>query len=668
MAKLKSIKIKLSLSFGVLLLLVCIGFGVITYMESSSTLSDKINESLIQLTNEATKIVQGKINLQINTLEVLAETESIRLDTLTLDEKLNLLKKEVERSDHLFMGISDTAGNSKNTNGDVISIANRDYFKNAVSGKNSVTDPIASNIDGSIIVVYAVPIRDGDTVKGVLFAGRDGNELSDITDKINFGEHGEAFMLNNKGTTIAHANRDLVLKMDNDLENVLSNPGLQSIVELEQKMVDGKEGIGEYTYNGITKYMAFTPVEGTNWSLALTSPKSEAMAKINELTKVLVVASVISVVIGLVFTILIASSISKPIKMTADYMKILATGDFTHEVPAKILKTRDEIGSLANSVHTMRKSVGSLIRDVVDESTNVSQMLTEIGHEIEQLDKSIEEITATTEELSASTEETASSTEEMNVTSSEIENAIQSVANKSQEGAITATNMNDMAEEMKKNAISSKRSTIEIYEKTKNSMENAIEQSKSVNQINELSDAILDIASQTNLLALNAAIEAARAGEAGKGFAVVADEIRNLATNSKNTVARIQEVTKLILLAVNNLSSSSHEIMNFIDTKVLKDYDTLVSSSEQYSQNSANINDMVTNFSAASEEILVSIQNMASALNEVASASTEGAQGASNIAQGASFIAQMSSGVSKLSETAKEKSNTLLESVLKLKV
>ena len=199
-------------------------------------------------------------------------------------------------------------------------------------------------------------------------------------------------------------------------------------------------------------------------------------------------------------------------------------------------------------------------------------------------------------------------------------------------------------------------------------LQEAIEQSKTVEQINELADGILTITSQTNLLALNAAIEAARAGEAGKGFAVVADEIRNLAENSKDMVTRIQEVTNTILEAVNNLSYSSGQILEFIDQKVLSDYDTLVESSNKYSENSLKIDKMVTDFGSTSEELFASVQNMTKAIDEIASSTNEGAQGATDIAQDVEDIVNKSNEVINLSKSAEEKSNMLIKIISQFKI
>jgi len=167
---------------------------------------------------------------------------------------------------------------------------------------------------------------------------------------------------------------------------------------------------------------------------------------------------------------------------------------------------------------------------------------------------------------------------------------------------------------------------------------------------------------------LNAAIEAARAGESGKGFAVVADEIRKLAEESKTSVSRIQEVTIEVLSVVNALSSSSMEIMDFIDQKVLGDYESLVQTSERYNDLSKVINDIVTEFSSTSEELLASIHNMVHAITQISSSASEEAIGITNIAEKAENIVNMTENVVNLANSSNEKSKSLVNIVKQFKI
>ncbi len=666
--QLKSIKTKLLLLFGILLLAMCLGIGLVSYLSSYEALSQNIDESLLQLSSEASKVVEARIHTQLNALEALAGSEELKSSSVTTEEKMHILQDEVERSSHLRISLADANGNAQLTNGETAQIADRDYFKAALSGESFVSDPIISKIDGSIILCYAVPIKEGDRVTGVLTAIRDGNELSELVNDISFGSAGEAFMINNTGTVIAHKNSDLVMEMYNASEELQKDPDLQMLVDLEKKMINKEAGVGEYNYNGETKYMGFSPIDGTNWSLAVTAPEAEVMEKVDALGKSIIIISVCFLLASVAATFIIASGISRPLKAVSDYLKVIAKGDFSNNVPPKLMKMKDETGILANAMDTMQQSVKQIIAEVIQESTTVSQMLHNINTEMDVLNQSIENISATTEELSSGTEETASSTEEMSATSEEIEKAAESIAVKAQEGAAAIGNISESAVLMKQNAIASRESAVAIYSKTKGDLQQAIEQSKAVDQIYELAEANLAITSQTNLLALNAAIEAARAGEAGKGFAVVADEIRKLAEDSRSTVARIQEVTNVIVEAVENLSVNSGNILEFIDKQVLSDYEKLVDSSGESSKNASGMGDIITDFSATSQQLLASMQNMAKAIGEIAGASNEGAQGAGNIANEAAVVTRMSNAVINMAVSANEKSKQLLKAVSQFKV
>lgn len=665
--KFKSISKQITLLFGMLMFVICASLGISAYFSAHNALKANIDENLLEIARADAKIISEKVDSQLNALEALANSPWIKSKDLTTKEKLDLLKGELERSGYLDILIADPNGNALSAFGNSFNIREREFFIKALSGERAVSDPMVSKTDGSLIVVFGVPIKEGNTVIGVLAANRDGNELTNLAAEMQYGSQ-EVFMINNKSTMISNKDQSLVLEMFNIFEQYESTPELEGLYKLAKKMTERQMGVGEYTFFGVTKYMGYSPIEGTNWSLGVTAPKSVIMAKVTDLNKTMVTLSAVFILIGIALTLLIARNISRPIKETTEYLNLIATGDFTGNISEKLLSRRDELGSLADSLAKMQNSMREMMKAVLDESSIVSGMLATINDHMYTLNESIEEISATAEELSAGTEETTASAEEMNATSLELEKAVESIALKAQEGVTTVSKVNSISENIKMVAINSKQEALDIYSKSKTNLQSAIEQTKAVEQIHELSNTILEITAKTNLLSLNAAIEAARAGESGKGFAVVADEIRKLAEESKTSVSRIQEVTIEVLSVVNALSSSSMEIMDFIDQKVLGDYESLVQTSERYNDLSKVINDIVTEFSSTSEELLASIHNMVHAITQISSSASEEAIGITNIAEKAENIVNMTENVVNLANSSNEKSKSLVNIVKQFKI
>ena len=374
------------------------------------------------------------------------------------------------------------------------------------------------------------------------------------------------------------------------------------------------------------------------------------------------IAVVMEVILILVLTLIIAS-IVKPLKKSLTHINEIAQGDFSKEFEQDLLKRKDDFGQLADSLEKMRSEMKELIGEVKSEALEITGMVQEIDTSLQALDDQIENVSATTEELAAGMEETAASSEEMNAMSHEIESAAKSIAERSQDGANEADEIRERAVKIKKDTDENDRRTRSIHEEINESLTKALEDIKVVDQINVLAKSIMDITGQTNLLALNASIEAARAGEAGKGFAVVADEIRVLAEQSKAAVAHIQEVTVNVTAAVENLANDAERLLEFVGNDVVESLGGFAEMANSYNSDAANVDSLVTDFSASSEQLLASINGVMDAISDVSKTATEGATGTTDIAEKVGNVVQEAEAIKQKAETTYHSAEKLQKNV-----
>lgn len=374
------------------------------------------------------------------------------------------------------------------------------------------------------------------------------------------------------------------------------------------------------------------------------------------------IAVVMEVLLISVLT-LITISIVKPLKKSLAHIEEIAQGDFSKEFEQDLLKRKDDFGQLADSLEKMRSEMNELIGEVKSEALEITGMVQEIDTSLQALDDQIENVSATTEELAAGMEETAASSEEINAMSHEIESAAKSIAERSQDGANEADEIRERAVKIKKDTDENDRRTRSIHEEINESLTKALDDIKVVDQINVLAKSIMDITGQTNLLALNASIEAARAGEAGKGFAVVADEIRVLAEQSKAAVAHIQEVTVNVTAAVENLANDAERLLEFVGNDVVESLGGFAEMANSYNSDAANVDSLVTDFSASSEQLLASINGVMDAISDVSKTATEGATGTTDIAEKVGIVVQETEAIKQKAETTYHSAEKLQKNV-----
>lgn len=389
-----------------------------------------------------------------------------------------------------------------------------------------------------------------------------------------------------------------------------------------------------------------------------------AFAKSIKISTVLVV---LATVMAIVLTFVITRSIVNPLRKAIERLNAFSNGDFSGEVDRDYMSRKDEIGEIATGLYKVQSSMTELLKNIIEESSKIKVVVDNNVENITVLNEDIESVAATTQELSAGMEETAASAEEMSATSQEIERVSKSIAEKAEEGAGAANEINTRAIEIKNDVMSAMSKSENIFNSTKEKLENAIEGAKVVEQINILSDSIMAITAQTNLLALNAAIEAARAGEVGRGFTVVAEEIRKLAEESKDTVTEISKVTEKVVVSVKELSDSSMGLLKFMLEDVGEDYDKMIVVAEKYKEDAEFVNNLVSNFSESSEELFESVKDMIRTIDGVAGAANEGASGTLNIVNKVSDITEKSISIKEEIEKSEETVKILNEQVSKFK-
>ena len=345
----------------------------------------------------------------------------------------------------------------------------------------------------------------------------------------------------------------------------------------------------------------------------------------------MIAACVVMLIIVAILIAMISRDITKSLKKIKEQFDIIAGGNFARKMQEPMLKRKDDFGQLANELEKMRESVRSLLAQVKIEAANIDTVVESIDSHVFNLNGEIEDVSATTEQLAASTQETAASAEQINGMTQQIEEAAREIAIRAQDGATEAEEIHQRATQTKDETVANRMKVKQMLSEIRQGLEKALEDAKVVEQIGVLADSILAITGQTNLLALNASIEAARAGEAGKGFAVVAEEIRVLAEQSKDAVANIQAVTENVNHAVRNLTSDSNRLLDFVDTDIVESFNNFEKMADDYNLDAAKINDLVSDFSATSEELVASITNITQAIDGISSASNDSAAGTTNI-------------------------------------
>ena len=340
----------------------------------------------------------------------------------------------------------------------------------------------------------------------------------------------------------------------------------------------------------------------------------------------------IFVIVVLVSVHLIVTPVKKSSKELGDMVDEVnnAAADLTKRIS---VNQKDEIGSLVEGVNTFIEALQNVIAGIRDSSVHLNSAFAAVTDSVTSVNGNATDISAVMEELSATMEEVSATLANVNERVERAGQGMDRISEQSEHILHYASEMQDRATQLENTAVTNKDTTSTMIQEILSTLQQAIENSKSVAEVNALTDEILNISSQTNLLALNASIEAARAGEAGKGFAVVADEIRVLADSSRETAGNIQQINAKVVTAVEELVKNSENIVTYINENVLKDYDGFVDSGHKYRADADYINEVMTSFTDSVDHLRQTMNEVVENVNDVSSAVEQGAEGVANAAE-----------------------------------
>lgn len=390
----------------------------------------------------------------------------------------------------------------------------------------------------------------------------------------------------------------------------------------------------------ITSYVPLLDYSGNVvGALGVDYDASGFQAELENLRTLILLIVLLGCTVSLVVLYVATGRIVKSIKQVNDKLDELihSNGDLTQTLS---VRTGDEMEVMGGLINGLLAYIRDIMLNVSGNSATLTDASISMFRGMIEAKEGIVDVSATMEEMNAAIEETSASVEHVTESVSVMNEAISDMAVNAKKGAEYTTGINKKAQEIKANAVREQSEAKVQSKEMAERAEEAMERSKAASEIEVLTGNILEIAEETNLLALNASIEAARAGEAGRGFAVVAGEIGKLAQNSANAAAKIQEVSKTVMEAVEALSAETGNMVNFIETTAMGGYDKLMETCEEYQQDAANLQATMMNFEEQATSIQNTIAEVDDAIHAVDSAMDDNAKGVSGVTETVSGLTQ----------------------------
>lgn len=489
------------------------------------------------------------------------------------------------------------------------------YQQAAATGAGSVivTDPYWDVLTNQMCTTIASPIYIEGELCAVIGLDVTLATVTDLTASIDFADGVYGFLVDSNGKYIAHRNKDYEPSEESALAVSDIMPGLEELLKGQ-----GQKVIELTDYDDSQCYFAVAGIDGCGWNMGVVVPTANVS---QSLFTMIMVTAVIALVIILLVAVIMTGMIGR-LLAPIQTLKQFASGDFSENaiiekgIPKRY---KDETEQIRTATTEVKQQIRGIILNTKREAGSIGTIAEDTSSKMMELTNDISGIADASVQVLEQTTRAKELAESIKRNGEELSGVVESVAGKAGKAAEQSADIVERAGMQHQNSKDSSKEAVTLYQETKDELEQAITDSQRVQEIDTLTEEILSISSQTNLLALNASIEAARAGEAGKGFAVVADEIRQLADHSKEAVDKIRKVTESVMDNVTFLAESSRKLLEFMNGKVMRDYEAMTKLAGMYEKDAAFYSDISIDLEVASEEMSASILEINESIASIAS-------------------------------------------------
>ncbi len=549
-------------------------------------------------------------------------------------------------NDHLGDGndiiVEDATGQQiVRTSGNLVNVGDRDFFKEAMTGKEVISDVLISRATGLKVVILAIPIKDKEDneVIGVVQKSYDLSFLHEfLAGTADASEGEESFIVDKKGDLIAHSGYEI--KPDDEAQNFGSS----------KFMTEGKDS-GMYIGNHANgkQIIGYKKDSQTGWTVVTSFDFDKTISSARNSAISTVIIGVVMLIIAIFISFSMANSFTNPLHELNECMSQLAVGVFSPI--AKYTSRKDEFGQIISNTNSVIDKLSGIISNIKGSTSEVNNSAEDVAETANQISQTSESVATAVQEIASGATQQADEIQSVTENVEKISEANGQVQQNTSELSSLATDMQDASKISSDNLGSLQKSSEKMSDSITQISEKVGATGAAVDNINSKVEEIASIATQTNLLSLNASIEAARAGEAGRGFAVVAEEISQLADNSKNLASAIRAEMDVLLSesrsavemadAVRKENEQQQDIITSTVQSVKDMIEDIASTADRVKtiekavDGCMSANDVVaeamTNLSAVSEENAASSQTTGAAVEELSATVTTLASSADSL-------------------------------------